>query len=312
MNKFNKVKFTVLQSEQKYQLLDLKILDDGLINPQDLNQIVLPEELITNRGVIISGKAPIWLYAYLIHQLHHFAWVATFDPRHGAIVVQNHIPDSIYIVGYIISIEELEPLFKQINKNTEQKKTTSLSEVNKIICVVGGPAHSGKSVFIQALRKHLQKLNPDFYYQDFYIIRACPDGEGDWFGDIPEKQGKIYRYSGIFTDELANQLAQDISNVSKTKKTIIVDVGGKIDKKNNTIFSKCNCGIIVSNDETKTQKWLGAFELCDLNLLAIINSKLEGETNVISINPLKTDITNLHRDNVDNVKIPSEIINLFY
>src|SRR5258708_24305634 len=41
--------------------------------------------------------------------------------------------------------------------------------------VVAGPPHSGKSVFLGALSDNLPR-------EDYYLFRACPDGEGSWLG----------------------------------------------------------------------------------------------------------------------------------
>lgn len=41
-------------------------------------------------GVVLSGRGPVWLFGLLIHELHPTAWVATHDPRLGAVVVQSH------------------------------------------------------------------------------------------------------------------------------------------------------------------------------------------------------------------------------
>lgn len=309
MNEFEKIKFTVIQSDKDYQLLDFKILGDGLINPSDLNNIMLPQDLISNKGVVVSGKAPIWLYAYLVHELHHFAWVATFDPRRGAIVVQNHISQGRNIGG-IIPIEELQPLIEKAKIEKIKVDQTPI-QIDNLVVVIGGPPHSGKSVFIQALRNKLREIKPDSFNENVYIIRACPDGEGDWFGDLKEEQGKVFRFSNVFTNEFAEQMADAIENTSKIKKVVIVDVGGKLDKKNNLIFSKCNSGIIVSSNPKETNKWVGAYEQSELKLLAIANSKLEGETKVITNEPLEIDITNLDRNKIKDVCLPDNIINIF-
>lgn len=46
-----------------------------------------------NEGVIFSGRGPVWLYGYLVHQAHPFAWVGIYDPRlRAAVVVESHVP----------------------------------------------------------------------------------------------------------------------------------------------------------------------------------------------------------------------------
>jgi CRISPR-associated protein Csx3 len=75
-----------------YQHLRLAILHEtGIVEPQDLCELSLPEEIQWDQGVVIEGKGPIWLYGYLVHLCHTAAWVGCFDPRLGAIVVATHV-----------------------------------------------------------------------------------------------------------------------------------------------------------------------------------------------------------------------------
>ena len=71
-----------------------------------------------------------------------------------------------------------KPLYKEI-KNDEPLKV--------IIC---GPPHSGKSVFIGGLRKHLPGS---------YLFRANPDGEGTW--TYRNDDSASFRRKGKFTKE---------------------------------------------------------------------------------------------------------------
>lgn len=54
----------------------------------------MPDGMVGSQGVVIEGKAPIWLYSYLVHACHATAWVACYDPRlgdgGGAVVVATH------------------------------------------------------------------------------------------------------------------------------------------------------------------------------------------------------------------------------
>ena len=80
----------------------LKILEREIWEPHHLHNLKIPAVDNTN-GVIISGRAPIWLYCYLTHLLHTTAWVAIYDPRlAAAVVVENHIPGGWY-TGEVIT-----------------------------------------------------------------------------------------------------------------------------------------------------------------------------------------------------------------
>lgn len=56
-----------------------------------LPQVQLPVDIDFRQGIILEGRAPIWLYGLLLHLCHPAAWVATYDPRLGAVVVETHI-----------------------------------------------------------------------------------------------------------------------------------------------------------------------------------------------------------------------------
>lgn len=95
-----------------YQHLHISITDPrGLIKAADLKGLALPENRVSSQGVVIEGKAPIWLYGYLVHACHTAAWVACFDPRlgndtprsGGAVVVETH--SSQVEVGQVLVVE---------------------------------------------------------------------------------------------------------------------------------------------------------------------------------------------------------------
>lgn len=92
-----------LSSKQhdNFTLIEIKI-DGGICEPSDLKNLGYP--LVNyQKGVIISGRAPVWVFATLVHEFHPALWVATFDPRlGGGIVVQTHSKD--YSVGDIIPL----------------------------------------------------------------------------------------------------------------------------------------------------------------------------------------------------------------
>ncbi len=99
------IEFTITPNQTQaglaYQHLHIQITaPNGIIEPQSLKGLELPQDMIWSQGVVIEGKAPIWLYGYLVHECHPAAWVACFDPRlgeatphsGGAVVVSTHSP----------------------------------------------------------------------------------------------------------------------------------------------------------------------------------------------------------------------------
>jgi CRISPR-associated protein Csx3 len=68
-------------------------IEGGITTPEEVFSVPLPQ-VPPARGVIISGRGPIWLYGRLIHHFHPARWVAVFDPRlGGAVVVASHWPE---------------------------------------------------------------------------------------------------------------------------------------------------------------------------------------------------------------------------
>ena len=76
--------------------------ENGVIVPSDLNGIVCPG-VDLSQGVVIEGKAPIWLYAYLIAKWHLAIWVGTYDPRLGVVVVSRRT--GRVSIGDVLNVE---------------------------------------------------------------------------------------------------------------------------------------------------------------------------------------------------------------
>ena len=62
------------------------------IKPEVLKDLNIPK-INPRKGVIISGRGPIWLHCFLAHKYHHTSFVAIYDPRLGAVVVLSHCDD---------------------------------------------------------------------------------------------------------------------------------------------------------------------------------------------------------------------------
>lgn len=85
-------------------LLEIEI-DGGVCEPADLGKIVVPN-IPGDRGVIISGRAPVWLFSFLTHHFHVCKWVATFDPRLGGGVVTSVHTKNAPTVGEVVSVPQ--------------------------------------------------------------------------------------------------------------------------------------------------------------------------------------------------------------
>lgn len=86
-----------------YQVLSIRT--DGIIDPDLLRGLQLPG-LLNYTPVIITGKAPNWLHAYLVAQLvtcgAYYPFVAIYSPFHkGAIVFKSNELDE-FPLGFLI------------------------------------------------------------------------------------------------------------------------------------------------------------------------------------------------------------------
>lgn len=103
-----------------YQLLHIQLTaPGGIIEPNDLKGLELPDGMVWSQGVVIEGKGPIWLYGYLVHECHPAAWVGCFDPRlgeatpqsGGAVVVSTH--SRAVEVGEVLFVDLPDALFRK-------------------------------------------------------------------------------------------------------------------------------------------------------------------------------------------------------
>ena len=94
---------------EHFVLVDVSLGGNGLITPEELEELVNTAEKTVGtkyfgKGVVISGRMPVWAHSALAHAFHPAQWVAHFDPRlGGGVVVQSHSPD--VRVGQVIPVQ---------------------------------------------------------------------------------------------------------------------------------------------------------------------------------------------------------------
>ncbi|NEZ59126.1 CRISPR-associated ring nuclease Crn3/Csx3 [Adonisia turfae] len=250
-----------------YQLIIIELTScDRIMEPEVLPTIRLPAGLDPRKGVVIYGRGPMWLYAYLIHECHPTVWVACFDPRLGAVVATTH--SKLVSVGQVISLEEL---------NIETLPIES-DQLGPALLVVG-PPDSGKSIFSHQLFVTLVKDYPDIYLQ-----RAHWDGEGNWILELPENSADSEReafksiYKGGLTDRFFTYQGQAIQSLRQQKALVIVDAGGMVQPEKQSLLNACTHYLIISSTPEAIDPW---HKFCknqgNLKPVAVIHSTL-GET----------------------------------
>lgn len=289
----SQIHLTRIPASEEFQILDVFIGGNGIADHKDLATLVLPDGMDWRRGVVINGKAPIWLYANLVHQCHPAVWVAVMDPRLGAVVIEAHHPDAP-MVGSVIPFEKVQNHLPIHATEPRPAKSPVVQESRRIAFV--GPPHSGKSVLLRAVYQALQSGLPvKEFQQDVFIIRACPDGEGNWFGEIPTERAVTLRHKSRWDDEFARLIGQHLEAVAKTKRLVLVDLGGKIDRYTQQILNRCTHAIIVSRDPDAVAEWRGAIQASEVKLLAEVESVLEDICQIEEASPLQLKIGRLER-----------------
>lgn len=225
-----------------FQVIEIELTrPDRLVFPEDLAQLRLPGGIDPRLGVVLSGRAPIWLYGWLVHECHFTRWVACYDPRLGAVVVSSHSPD--------VQVGEIIPWVQ--GRPGKAYGPLTRTELAAAVMVVG-PPDSGKSRLARALFEALLPEHPDIYLQ-----RAHWDGEGNWTLDLPPEEAKIlkHQYRGSFTPEFFSFHAQAILALRRQKSLVIVDVGGKVDPQKQPILEACSHYLVVSRDPEAIPLW---------------------------------------------------------
>ena len=67
-------------------------LEGESIEPSCLQNLDLPD-ISYPKGVVLDGRAPIWLFSYLVAKWHIASWIAVNQPAlGGAVVIKSHTP----------------------------------------------------------------------------------------------------------------------------------------------------------------------------------------------------------------------------
>lgn len=247
------------------------------VTPAALGTLALPADLDPTVGVVLYGRAPIWLYSYLVNRLAAFPWVACCDLRcRAAIVVSSQVADPV--PGDRIAV--------------------TVRETPGPAVLIGGPPNSGKSVLANALRLTLTKAAPQ---RSHYLFRANWDGEGNHTFETPDltlaEQLRSHHNRRLHHQQDAPDLiqqffqdrGQELFNIRQMVDLTLVDVGGVPDIVKLPVIEQCTHYLIISNDLQKVQSWrelCDQFCTCPLEPLALIHSVLANHIAVIQEQPL--------------------------
>ncbi len=177
------------------------------------------------------------------------------------------------------------------------------SKYKGMVVAVGGPPHSGKSVFLAEVYRQLLARRPS----GVFLQRAAPDGEGMWSAESdPELVAEIRRKGG-FSQEFMVFTLRAIENLGKRFPIVLLDLGGRRSAENAEILRRSTHLIILSSKEEENDAWreFAAAEGCET--LAVFASRLvklpdgtldEAIRSEVDLNtsPVKGELLNLDRE----------------
>lgn len=153
--------------------------------------------------------------------------------------------------------------------------------------LIGGPPHSGKSVLTYSLTHALRRCKVDHY-----VLRACPDGEGDWANQADQALVRRIRQKGAWSGAWVEQMVRDIE---RRHLPLLVDVGGLPTLEQERILAACTHAILLTRDGASQQEWRQRMARCQVPVIADLTSSLHGDCQIHQRHPLHGRITRLHR-----------------
>ena len=223
----------------------------------------------------------------------------------GAVVIESHHPEAPQI-GDVIPVETIQPFIPRHGNPPKTNQASPVHSCRKIAFL--GPPHSGKSVFMNALSLTLKEhLTSKDYHQSFFILRACPDGEGNWSYDTPQELVKTLRYKNAFDDAFTDTVCEHIRQIETQKNILFLDCGGRIDRKNQKILNLCTGAIIISSNPDAFAEWEGAAKASEVPVIAVVESRLETLCEIVQTDPLTIRLGKLDRAE-SPPQLPEELI----
>jgi CRISPR-associated protein Csx3 len=156
--------------------------------------------------------------------------------------------------------------------------------------LVAGPPHSGKSVLAYLLSRHLREA-----HVPHILLRAAPDGEGDWSYESTDEVRVRQRQKGAFTADLIADLLQAIRSRSLP---MLVDIGGRPRDTQFRLFDVCTHVIHLWREADDRQEWETWLEDRSLLPIASLHTQLASPDRLEpGAGPLRGVITGLDRAN---------------
>ena len=215
--------------------------------------------------ILFRGQGPVWLYGMLVHSAHATPNVATFEPRKdGYVVVHQH--NGPWWPGDVIPSSEVGMTVE----DGEIVGGDNAAPVQRLVIAVGGPPHSGKSVFLAELYRQLLDRMPG----EVFLQRAAPDGEGMWSAESNPELAQAIRQKGKFSENFVEWVEQSIQGLKRGFKITLLDLGGKRISPNDTILQNSTHLVVLSSSDEEAEAWVEFGQGYGCEVVAVLASRL--------------------------------------
>ncbi len=138
----------------------------------------------------------------------------------------------------------------------------------------GGPPHAGKSVLFYNLAKKLRERGVPHY-----AIRACPDGEGNWFHELDQNKVRLIRIKGEWSADFVKRICLDIE---QRHLPLLVDIGGRPTEREMCLFRNCTHSLLLlrADQEDNADVWRHLVKVNSLLPLAELYSQVSGASHL--------------------------------
>jgi len=144
--------------------------------------------------------------------------------------------------------------------------------------LIGGPPNSGKSVLTYNLTQALRERGVQHY-----VLRAAPDGEGDWASEAEPDLVRTILVPKAWTPAFVGHVCESLAH---RPLPLLVDVGGHPTAWQEAIFDHCTHAVLLTPDEAARTAWLDRATRHNLILVADLRSELHGVNEVTATQPV--------------------------
>jgi len=157
--------------------------------------------------------------------------------------------------------------------------------------LLAGPPHSGKSVLAYLVTNRLRQMNIAHY-----LLRAVPDGEGNWFLQGGGEAVRLLRlkHKGQYTPAFLAHMHQVIENRALP---LLVDIGGRPQPDQMDLLAACTHSVLLYRTAADLAEWQPRLAALHLLPVAELRSSQSEADQIEAHQPtLKAVITGLERD----------------